>query len=151
MKARQLLMLLSFCNTLAGRTGNTGGERRIYHGQIDPPGSPSFPYQLQIVEISPDRKLTLSICGATLISQRCESQFSGGGPTKKCIRRVFSVSTTPLTDCPSQYPFLGPKKDHFDPFFPNFSCKKTTRRGVCLRCLDEYFCDKKTGLTTDPF
>ena len=45
-------------------------------------------------------------------------------PTKKCIRRVFSVSTTPLTDCPSQYPFLEPKKDHFDPFYPNFFLQK---------------------------
>ncbi len=74
MKAKQLLMLLSFSNTFPRRTGNTDGERRIYHGQIDPPGSPSLPYQLQIIELSPDGKLTLSVCGATLISQRCESQ-----------------------------------------------------------------------------
>ncbi len=102
MNSKHLLtLLLFFGRVLARRGGPAGGERgrrRIYHGQVDPPGSPSFPYQLQIVELSPDGKLTLSVCGATLISQRCESQFSWGW-VKKRGKHGFSRSFITAAHC----------------------------------------------------
>ncbi len=62
---------------------------------------------------------------------------------------LFPLQLPPLTEtknCPSQHPLLEPKKAHFDQFFTLFLQKKTTRRGVCLRCLDGYVCDIKRVL-----
>ena len=52
---------------------------------------------------------------------------------------------------PVTTPIFGAQKGLFWPVFPYFFSKNTTRRGVCLRCLDGYFCDIKTGLKMDPF
>ncbi len=70
-------------------------------------------------------------------------------PTEKCIRRVFFVATTLPRKLSVITPVLGAQKGKKNQ--KKKMQKNSTRRGVCLRCLDGYFCDIKTGLKTVPF
>ncbi len=60
----------------------------------------------------------------------CKRQGNFTSQLWKIENRLFYTALTlprnvlpPSTDCPSQHPFLEPKRDNFDPFSPIF-CKK---------------------------